>query len=125
MDNTNLIPEISTVKQEIIDAINSKSLVIFVGAGVSRLAGCKSWNDLAKSVVYEYFNKKIITICYNLLEKAKLKENFYNIMKKAMEGKNKESIYKNITKLSGICVTTNADELFHDYFEKDRISRKI
>lgn len=142
MENKNIIPEIPEVKQEIIDAINSKSLVIFIGAGVSRLAGCKGWNELAKSLVYVCFekkiisfkemenlslnndSKKIITICYHLLEKHGFSEEFYNVMRKSLEGNDDKKIYENITKLSGVCVTTNADELFHNYFEKERIVYK-
>lgn len=142
MENKNIIPEIPEVKQEIIDAINTKNLVIFIGAGVSRLVGCKGWNELARSLVYACFekkiisfkemenlnlnndSKKIITICYHLLEKNGFNEEFYNIMNKSLEGNDDKKIYENITKLSGICVTTNADELFHNYFEKDRIVYK-
>lgn len=136
------IPKIPVINQEIIDAINNRSLVVFIGAGVSRLAGCQGWNELAKSLISKCFDKNIIsfkemeslnlnsnskkniTISYHLLEKAGYKDDFYDIMKKALKGDDTEKIYENITKLSGICVTTNADELFHNYFEKDRIIYK-
>ena len=33
------------------DALEDRELVIFIGAGVSRLLGCKSWDDLATDLL--------------------------------------------------------------------------
>ncbi len=39
------------INQEIVDAAKSGMLVMFIGAGISRLAGCPSWNGFASQVL--------------------------------------------------------------------------
>lgn len=51
-----VIPEIP---KEIIDAINTKSLVVFIGAGISGLFNLPMWNRLATNVLYRLFNEKV------------------------------------------------------------------
>ncbi|MCW4048168.1 MAG: hypothetical protein NWE89_00375, partial [Candidatus Bathyarchaeota archaeon] len=79
------IKEIPDLPQELMSAIDSDSLSIFTGAGVSQLVGCWSWRHLSNELVKScygnnYINyrqqeillsykdyKKVITICYNIL----------------------------------------------------------
>lgn len=49
------------VPEEIIRAANEANLVIFVGAGVSRLMGCPSWDQLADACLRQLAEKGTIT----------------------------------------------------------------
>ena len=42
------------------DALENRELVIFIGAGVSRLLGCKSWDDLATDLLKKCLELKLI-----------------------------------------------------------------
>jgi len=46
-----LILPIPLVPKEILNAVNTKTLAVFVGAGVSRIMGCKGWDQLAGELV--------------------------------------------------------------------------
>jgi RAB protein geranylgeranyltransferase component A len=78
--------KIPKIPEGIIQSVNNKNLAIFIGAGVSRLLGCKGWNDLAnnlldlcvknnyiekkeRDVILQEDNKKKITISYNIFKK--------------------------------------------------------
>jgi len=140
-----IIPEIPEIPEEIISAVNKKKLAVFIGAGVSRIAGCSSWKDLASKVIKDYYNKgiisfkqknlilhnndprKIITIAYNFLRDQR-QDIFYRSLKKSLLYKKhkrtkqkKINIYENIYKLRGIFITTNADCLFHYKFKPQNI----
>ena len=54
------IPEITRYPQ-IIDAAKSGKLVLFVGAGVSRLAGGRSWEDAANTALNQLIKEEVIT----------------------------------------------------------------
>ena len=49
--NNSLIPSIPDLPSELYVAHLQEKLAIFIGAGVSRLAGCKSWEDLAANLL--------------------------------------------------------------------------
>lgn len=88
-----LILPIPPIPKKILDAVNTKTLGVFVGAGVSRIMGCMGWDELATRLVKRctsikraadglpYLNfreteilarygdhKKTITICYDILK---------------------------------------------------------
>ena len=88
-----LILPIPPVPSKIRDAVNTKTLAVFVGAGVSRIMGCIGWDELATRLIKRctlvkraadglpYLNfreteilaryndhKKTITICYDILK---------------------------------------------------------
>lgn len=119
------------------EALEKRELVIFVGAGVSRLLGCKSWDDLATDLLkkclelklidyYEFDEikkypeqKKKISIAYKLLERNNMADDFYSIFEKALEPEkniNEKNIYTDIARLADTFVTTNADECFDNRF---------
>lgn len=47
------------VPQELVDAARSGMLVVFVGAGISRLIGCPSWDGFAHAVLDQLIGKGI------------------------------------------------------------------
>lgn len=52
--------EIPEIPQAIIDAASTGRLIIFVGAGVSRLAGGPSWSRAAENALEEIVEKRLI-----------------------------------------------------------------
>lgn len=121
---------------DLITAINEQKLVIFLGAGVSRLVGCKSWYELAKTLLnkclelhlldyHEYDvisgytdQKQKISIAYELLKK-KDEEEFFKIFDEALTpnvNNNQKNIYDYLNLLCDTFVTTNADECFDSKF---------
>lgn len=144
------IEKLPEVPQEIIDAVNNNRLVVFIGAGVSRIIGCMGWSQLARNLVDVCFRtkkagkeetlinykeketllqendqKKLITIAYHLLKKNGFEEKFFEEFNKSLEkDPNLEAeynIYNEIFALRGINVTTNADLHFDQYFLKPNI----
>ncbi|MCP5007587.1 MAG: hypothetical protein GY941_27180 [Planctomycetes bacterium] len=48
------------VPQELIDAAESGMLVVFIGAGISRLVGCPSWDGFADAVLKQLLPRDVI-----------------------------------------------------------------
>lgn len=116
----------------IIEAARSKKLVLFIGAGVSRILGCPSWDDLAQTylrfvkrhnlITFSEFKhlekqdaRKLLSICVELL-KADPKKHIFPLKKTlipriTIENRKYKDIYKYIVKFNCPCVTTNIDEL--------------
>lgn len=137
---------IPTLPDVIIEAVNLDKLAVFIGAGVSRLLGCPSWdelgNNLAKrclsegviiyreqeSLIEMKDTRKVLTICHDLL-KEKGKENvFFEEMKKALKGNaevTSPNIYDYIYRLHGLFLTTNVDCHFHKKFHPPNIIYKV
>jgi hypothetical protein len=135
------IPPIPIVPKQILEAVNTKTLAVFIGAGVSRVMGCMGWNDLAKSLVERCAftlsfrekeilaryndHKKTITICHDILADNGCEDIFYEELEKSFELDEAHSPYRDIYKqlygLRGLFITTNADEHFDSYFNKERI----
>jgi glycosyltransferase involved in cell wall biosynthesis len=138
--------EISPLPQippKIKEAINQKKLVIFLGAGASRLLGCKSWEQLGYELLDLCFkkefinfkekeslskikdNKKLISICYYLLEEKQKTGLFNEILGKALEGKSeslqKQNIYAELKDFRAIFVTTNADKYLSEQFREKQV----
>jgi len=137
-----IIKPIPDLPKEIKDAVVYNNLVLFIGAGVLRIKGCKGWNELARTLIDLCFTKtkkgkigtcinykekeslcnntdqkKIITICYEILKKNGYEEEFYKEMEKSFEGKSDLDIYEDLYYLRAINITTNADEHFDKYFK--------
>lgn len=146
MDNQPIrpIPEIPT---EIIDAVIDQKLVIFLGAGVSRIIGCKSWEGTASDLINICFNeklinykeshilsqmndpKKVITICEKILSLHKCKDKFNKSLEESFAGKDEliksHDIYKEIYDIPAIFVSTNADTHLHKKFTKNLNLEKV
>lgn len=140
--NNFLIPEIP---KEIINAANIGKLAVFVGAGVSIIAGCQNWEKLADSLVskaqeLEFIDfeeeeiikkfpdkKKRIDIIRSIFEEKGKKDEFMNLLCEEIQpkGEGKKNIYQYIYNLGGVLITTNADKGLDNYFSEDRIRRGI
>ena len=130
--STNLIPSIPDLPSELYVAHLQEKLAIFIGAGVSRLAGCESWEVLAANLlsicrekkIINYYeeeriknfsdNKRKITIAKELLFNNGFEKDFYKCFKKSLKFNQDISFpfFTNITKLGDIFITTNADKCF-------------
>ena len=135
---------------EILEAVNNENLVIFVGAGVSRLIGCKGWDQLAQNLVNRCFmikkedgstcinfkeketisrygdHKKIITICYSILKRNGFESVFFEELEESLKADpellRSRNIYDELYGLRGIFVSTNADQHFDEKFNPSQIA---
>ncbi|MCR6790311.1 SIR2 family protein [Bacillus thuringiensis] len=127
-EDINEIPDINKYK-DIIKAAKTGNLIIFVGAGVSRLLGLPSWEDyafkllknaeeegvidseLSKLLKKEKVDpKKILTISKMLMdEKGIIPRSAKEIFKFENTQKYKE-VYEKLYSINAIYVTTNYDE---------------
>jgi len=141
------IAETQELPQEILDAAVQKNLVIFIGAGASRIIGCKGWEELSHNLINICFEtpkknpfegslitykekdsltkiedpKKIITICKKILEKNGYPEKFVQILNDSLKGKEDliqlHDIYKEIFGIQAVFITTNVDIHLHKQFD--------
>ena len=121
------IKEEPSVPPEIFEAASSGKLVLFIGAGVSRIIGCSSWENFAlqqledlrekKAINYhEYSNlksldaRKLLSICRSIYRKNNIEP---PSMKSLLKGKEelikKFKIYDDIYAFNAIYITTNYD----------------
>jgi hypothetical protein len=132
--NSNQILDIPEIPDGIIEAAQKGKLVIFIGAGVSRLLGSPGWQGFAMGYLdYLYNNdlinhrekaylkslsaRKIISISKNKIKENNLKlPDFRKILNidKGHKNEKEHELYKNIYSCKAIYVTTNYD----DYLDK-------
>jgi len=138
----NGIQRIPEVPEALKRAVDSQTLAVFIGAGVSRLIGCEGWDTLARNLVNRCYKEKIIkykenetlrsiqehkktiTICHHIFENNGLSDCFYEEMKNALrEGVcvTTPNIYDDIYKLRGLFLTTNADTHFDRLFNPPNV----
>ena len=115
-------------------------LVLFVGAGVSRLVGCEGWDRLAVDLVDQCYeegfiahkaarelkslsdHRELITICYHIMEKNHAEDSFRRELKHALTPQEKEfnrfgKVFDSLSTMQHLCiVTTNADANLDSYF---------
>lgn len=139
----NRIHPIPPLPKKIVDAVSNDKLAIFIGAGVSRIIGCKGWDELAQNLVNRCFStkkedgspcinfkekdtlfrfpdhKKTITICYSILKQNGFEGIFFEELEKSLESNSEllksQNIYDELYHLCGLFITTNADRYFADY----------
>ncbi|MFC2069794.1 SIR2 family protein [Chloroflexota bacterium] len=147
-----LILPIPTVPKEILEAVNTNKLAVFIGAGVSRIMGCLGWDQLAGKLVErcssiklrdgspnlnyraieilsQYTDhKKAITICHEIMRENECENDFFDVIEKSFVIDKKHSqyrdIYNHIYGLRGLFITTNADKHFDQLFNQERIVYK-
>ncbi len=134
------------IPQSILRAIEEDNLAIFIGAGVSQVIGCWSWEKLAVALIEKCYEekcinyrqkqilsnyndcKKIITICRNLLKENGRLNDFYKIIDDCCKGdeekKKKFNIYQELIRIPALYITTNFDKHFDEWFHADRIVSK-
>lgn len=120
------------------EAVSNERLVVFVGAGVSRIIGCSGWEELAHELVdvsfkhslinYEtkekirkYEPRKIITIIKGILPEELYRKTVERSLKGEEEKKEKYPVYQELYNMRGIYLTTNVDTHFDVLFEEDKI----
>ena len=130
------IKDIPDIPEQIIDAAKSGKLVLFIGAGVSRIVGCPSWEEFAhlqlkdlfekKSINYfEYSklktlnNRKLLSICRRIYKENNLQP---PSLKSLLTGKDellkKYSIYEDLYSFNAVYVTTNYDDYMDEIAKK-------
>lgn len=126
--------------------LSEKPLIPFIGAGVSKLAGCPDWNEFADNVLRFFIDEKILD--YSKIEQHKTLSPFVKLQfarslenehkckvdyKKILKGTSGTEIYKILNKLSLSFVTTNYDTLLDElqllpeenYSESNQTSSEI
>lgn len=139
MDDIDDIFPIPLVPPGIIEAVSNNRLVIFIGAGTSRIIGCDGWKELAKKlvnaaheqevinyheksrIIEKYGPRETITILKKILPEGIYEETLRQSLKGDDEKKKKRPIYEKLFKLRGIYLTTNIDTHFDRHFEKSKI----
>lgn len=132
------------IPSEILTAVNEGTLVLFIGAGFSRLCGLPSWRDLAEKLVddcvSEHFldysdadvikkgvldSKQLITIAYQYFLEGGKKERFYQKLRDHLtlqtESKDTEILVNFVKRTRAYVLTTNADSILHKCFENTLI----
>lgn len=124
MGESTVLSDIPELPDEIIQAGLNGELVLFVGAGISRLLELPSWNELAQMVLHSlqkkgWLNfseleqlkhldpKKQLSIARFITEEKKQDFDLTQYFKVKTES---NSIYKLINEIGCTCVTTNYDE---------------
>lgn len=133
MKNKAPFPRIPKITQEIINAIDNKKLLIFVGAGVSKLYGYPKWIELGSILIDKaieegiitYSEKEtllnggfspmeIVTIMTNKFDTNRKDSGVEHIINELSNDKNKNKrlsnrIAKYLSTYNSLVITTNAD----------------
>lgn len=122
------IIEVPDIPQQIIDAARSGKLVLFIGAGVSRIIGCPSWDEFAhlqlkdlyeKKAInfFEYTNlktldaRKLLSICRRLYKEKDIQpQRMESLLKGKDELIKKFTIFSDLFAFKAIYITTNYDD---------------
>jgi len=141
--NKERISPIPRLPDQIENAVNRDRLVVFIGAGVSRIMGCMGWSELGDELVDVCFDgnrinyrekvhlnrektpKKKISIVRHILSEQKQDDLFLRTIRKHLQANPQKSerfpIYRELYKLRAVYVTTNVDECFDDLYFKHLI----
>lgn len=132
------VPEIShdpSLPDEIIQAALNGNLILFVGAGISRLLNLPSWSELADKIMKELRKKEFLD--YSEIEQLKIldakqrlsiaeliasdKYDIRNQIKSYLSNASEtNNIYKVLNDIGSSCVTTNYDTLLSPRFNETK-----
>ncbi len=133
----NEIKNVPEVPQEILVAASKGKLVVFVGAGVSRILGCPSWKEFAEKQLdylhekrcinyYEKENlrkfdpRKLLSVCRKLMEEKNIQlPDMGALLKGDDKKKEKNRVYEDLYSFNSIYVTTNYDDHLDQVADKD------
>lgn len=143
LDDIKGIPEIQKYPN-IIEAAKLGNLIIFVGAGVSRLVKLPSWDEFAmgrletirqKELIdfrtYESLKKldakKLLTICDVLMSEQKIKSSpVEEVFKIGKENQQKyHELYSSLYSMNAIYITTNYDECLDEIATQVKESERL
>lgn len=141
------IPEVPDINdyQEIKDASLSGDLIIFIGAGVSSILGCLRWIETAKDLLhycreaslisfweeqrmlnlYNTNPRKMITIAKSRLSKKEYRNRLKTSLRGKSELKTTMPVYKILSGINAIYITTNIDNHFRDVLGKNNTYHKM
>lgn len=122
--------EVPELPKEVTDAALKGELVLFIGAGVSKLLGLPSWMELAQAVLGDLRDEGLLN--YSEIEQLKhqdpkkllsiatiiAEEHEYalDIAKHLNEKPEDNGVYSSINAIGCSCVTTNYDELLAPHY---------
>lgn len=142
------IPEIPDILPDILDAAAYGKLIIFIGAGVSKIVGCPLWQEFANLMLddlykkecinyYEYENlkvnkdsRKLLSICKKIYQEKKIELLDFETIFYGDEDKKIEygAIYKDLYAFNSIYITTNydifLDQVLIDIQNSDKLTQK-
>jgi len=129
--------------EKILDSLRRNKLIFFIGAGISRIIGCKGWEDLAANLLNEclirkyvthleyeglrqqHDSKKIITIVHSIFNEHGETSKFMKILKISFKCdkklKKEFDMYSLLNKFEALYVTTNADRHFDSFFATNNL----
>lgn len=135
-----LVPDLKKFPH-IYGARKNEKLVIFVGAGISALWGCKRWKEMAIALIdscyeggsidhwareillnkYSGSPRKLITIAKNIL-----KDKYLDVLKTTLQPLHERKaklpyLFNNLFALQASYITTNVDSHFSGMFDADKI----
>lgn len=115
------------IPHEILDASSRGKLIVFIGAGVSRIIGCPSWKEFAlkhldhlfekRAINYYEFSKlremdprKLLSICQKIYKEKQLPpKHIGDLLQANKESLKKYPIYDDLYAFNAIYLTTNYD----------------
>lgn len=122
---------IPAIPPQILNAAENNDLVIFVGAGASKLCGSPDWRGFANGVVVELKNagvlnflaaeqlqsipdaRRTLSVAMNLAKTKGVKINYQAILHPAKPRERGARLYEILKDLNSIVVTTNYDKWLH------------
>lgn len=137
-EEKNQVSNIPDVPEQILEASSRGRLVIFVGAGVSRIINCPSWDEFAnhllddlnekgeinffeKKELFKLQARKKLSICSEIYKEKKIPPpNYREIFRGDQELDEKYKIFNNLYRMNAIYVTTNYDNHLDKEAEKRR-----
>lgn len=145
MEDYTIIYDMPPLPSAIVEAVNKERFAVFIGAGISRLAGSISWSELASRLVEKCYSlkcadggmaqlsfrqkqqlteetdyKKTITIIKEIFSENGYKDRFYeevnNLLHGSVERAECPEIYDELKGIRGLFLTTNIDTHFDKLF---------